>query len=112
MKTITHGHATCKLGYSQAIPAHLRGNMLEISSLEVPAEHQNKGHARDLIAEICQNADNDRMCLMVMVEPFGAGLDQVALADWYARRFGFFSIQDSPALLMVRMPYATQPVRH
>lgn len=111
--TYTNGPASCRLSYNTSIPAHLRGQCLEISHVLTPEGERKKGYANALIAEICHNADVDSLCLLIMPQPFSDSpcLSKAELADWYARRFGFFSFQDSPALLMLRMPYMMQMTR-
>lgn len=99
-----HGAASCKLAYSQALPAHMRGRILEILSLEVPPESRGKGHARGLINDICLQADANRVILLAMPQPFGElGLTLTGLVSFY-KKAGFFCIQDSPKLLMARQP--------
>jgi GNAT superfamily N-acetyltransferase len=100
----TQGGASCKLAYSQAVPAHMRGGILEVLSLETKPEHRGKGHAKALIAKICGLADFNRVTLLTMPLPFGtSGLSKTELIAFY-QQAGFFCIQDSPALLMARPP--------
>ena len=99
-----HGAASCKLAYSQALPAHIRGNVLEILNLETPLESRGKGYAKGLIADICLQADANRITLLAMPKPFGElGLTLTGLVSFY-KKAGFFCIQDSPSLLMARPP--------
>ena len=100
--TYTSGHASCKLRYSQAAPAHLRGFMLEVTNLHTPTQHRGKGHATKLIAKLAKYADADRITLLLMPKPYGeSALDVPALLQFYAR-FGFVELQAQPALLLVR----------
>ena len=100
----TEGGASCKLAYCQGLPANMRGGILEILSLETKPEERGKGHAKRLIAKICGLADLNRVTLLAMPLPFGiTGLSKTELIAFY-QQAGFFSIQDSPALLMARPP--------
>ncbi|EEF24141.1 conserved hypothetical protein [Ricinus communis] len=54
--------------------------------------------------EICEQADQNDMFLLLQPEAFGAGgLTTEQLAAWYARRFGFVELQATP-LILVRLP--------
>lgn len=100
--TYTSGHASCKLRYSQAVPAHLRGRLLEVVKLHTPEQHRRKGHATKLIEKITRYADCDRITLLLMPKPFGESAPDVSeLVAFYAR-FGFVELQAKPVLLLVR----------
>ena len=106
----SEGSTTCKLGYSQAMPAHLRGQILEITNLFTPDEDRGKGGANRLIAKICGQADLNSYILLVMPLPFDiTGLTKLKLVNLYSKH-GFTQIQDSP-LLMARSPKDAN-VRH
>jgi GNAT superfamily N-acetyltransferase len=109
---IQHGTASCKLGYCVAVPAHLRGGLLEITKVYVPAEDRGKGLASEMIAKICLQADADRFILLTMPQPYGDGaMSKDELSRWYIRRFGFEVLQDTPVLLLVRRWQATSSQR-
>jgi GNAT superfamily N-acetyltransferase len=99
----THGNATCRLSYSQAIPAHMRGGIREITSIYVSESFRGCGDASALMKEVCNEADDNAIVLMLIPKPFDHGLDQLQLIAWYARH-GFIQIQDNP-ILMARQPY-------
>lgn len=88
-----HGPASCRLKYSPAIPAHVRGHMLEIVSIFTPEAERGKGYASAMLRDICQQASQEGKALMLMPET-------VDLASWYSRH-GFKVVQDKP-LLMAR----------
>jgi GNAT superfamily N-acetyltransferase len=100
--TYTSGHASCKLRYSQAVPAHLRGRLLEVTKLHTPEQHRGKGHATKLIEKIARYADADRITLLLMPKPFGESAMSVSDLVRFYERFGFAELQDKPALLLVR----------
>lgn len=102
-----HESASVRVGYSQIVSAHLRGHLRELTHLQ--SGERSKGHARELMRQIFEEADKDEITLMVMVEPYDSGLDAQQLEDWYTR-MGFFELQDKP-LIMIRLPYASQPMR-
>jgi len=103
----THASASVKVGYSQAVSSHLRGHLRELTHLH--SSEQGKGHARELMRSLFEEADKDEITLMVVVQPYEDGLTAEQLEDWYAR-MGFFELQDEP-LIMIRLPYASQPMR-
>ncbi len=91
------GAASLNVGYSQAIPAHMRGKVLEVSHVHTDEVHRGKGQATQLLMDVCDEADTDDVVLMLM--PNG----EAWLVDWY-EKFGFVEIQEYP-LLMARPPY-------
>jgi GNAT superfamily N-acetyltransferase len=100
--TYTSGHASCKLRYSQAVPANLRGRLLEVTRLFTPEQHRGKGHATKLIEKLARYADADRITLLLMPKPYGESAPDVfALLQFYARH-GFIELQDKPVILLVR----------
>ena len=104
----THASASVKVGYSQVVSSHLRGHLRELSHLH--STEQGKGHARELMRSLFDEADKDEITLMVTVHPYKDGLTGEQLEDWYTR-MGFFELQDDPKI-MIRLPYASQPMRN
>ena len=90
------GAASCVLGPSAALPAHLR-DVVEVSEVFVPEWHRRKGIASRLLRQVCDDADAHGKVLMLMPD----GDDW--LPAWYAR-FGFVAIQNNP-VLMARQPF-------
>lgn len=99
------GGATCKLGYSTSIPAHMRGNVIELSAVHCAPEHRRQGFATELLHQVCKEADAAEKVLFLMVKA-GDGMTSEQLESWYADKFGFAVIQAEPRL-MARMPGAT-----
>ena len=100
------GYATCKLSQSSALPKHLMGTIVELTSLHVPAESRREGYATELLRTICDEADEAKKLLMVIVRPFSDGvMSQSQLTRMY-ERFGFVEIQAKPCI-MARMVGAT-----
>lgn len=101
------GEARLTIGECKALPAHMRVSTRELSALEVPAESRKSGQASALMHEVCQEADDTGITLVIFVQPFGQfDLSRTQLAEWYAKRFGFVPIQSDP-LLMARIPGST-----
>ena len=96
----TLGPASLKLSHSQVIPANLRGGLLELSKLH--SKEPGQGHASKLLKQVCQEADKNKVILMVLVDPFEDGLSKQELRDWYSR-LGFDILQETPTI-MTRMP--------
>ena len=90
------GAASCRLGPSDALPAHLR-DVIEVSEVFVPEWHRRKGIASRLLRQVCDDADAHGKVLMLM--PGGDDW----LTAWYSK-FGFVQIQNNP-VLMARQPY-------
>lgn len=100
---IALGHSSLNLGHSSIIPVADRDRVLEISSLRTDRWSRGKGHASALMREVCEQADQNDMFLMLVPEAFGIeGLTTEQLADWYTRRFGFVPLPDSS--ILIRMP--------
>lgn len=106
MKTgqIILGASSCELRYSSLVPAHLRGLLLEIINLLTDTKQQSNNHASALMQEVCQQADQDGIVLMIVPKPFAnSPMSAQQLQDWYERRFGFGLLQADPAIL-IRLP--------
>lgn len=105
------GPASVMIGFSAAVPSHMRAATREVSQLLVPAVHRRKHLATALMNLICQEADANRITLLLIVQPFDEdGPDEQALIDWYAL-FGFTMLQDSPTgQVMVRQVRAPNRV--
>lgn len=93
--------ATCNLIVSTALPVRMRRAVRELHALNVPEEDRRKGYATQLLHDVCREADEQALTLMLSVD----GEDKARLAAWYSR-YGFQPIQATP-LLMARMPGAT-----
>jgi hypothetical protein len=101
---IAMGHSSLNLGHSSIIPVADRDRVLEITSLRTDRWSRGQGHAGALMREVCEQADQNDMFLLLSPEAFGVGgLTTEQLADWYVRRFGFVRLQDTPVLL-IRLP--------
>lgn len=98
--TIQLGNASLHIGYPQIVPANLRGFSREITELFVPEEFRGKGEASELLKEVCSEADDKDLMLILIA-------DTPRLALFYGR-FGFEAIQSEPSILMVRKPKAAR----
>src|SRR4051812_15194566 len=73
----------------ESLPEHMRAGVREITSLHVPPESRNKRIATALMNFVCQEADVNRITLMLTAHPMDdEGLSEEQLIAWYAR-FGF-----------------------
>lgn len=103
--TIVLGPASLHLGYTALVPPHLRGLALEITELLTAVNERGQNHANSLMQDVCQQADQAGKTLLLMPERFGqGGLTTDELSDWYQRRHGFVVLQQSPKIILVRMP--------
>lgn len=93
-----HLTATCNLIVSNALPLGMRRNVRELNDLHVPEEDRRKGYASQLLHDICREADEHGLLLILVA-------DDVQLAGWYSR-WGFQPINAQP-ILMARMAGAT-----
>ena len=75
--TFTSGHASCKLRYSQAVPAHLRGRLMELTKLHTPEQHRGKGHAAKLLHDAMASVETpDAKRIATGDHAFGCDADQ------------------------------------
>lgn len=93
--------ATCNLIVSKALPVAMRKSVRELHDLKVPEQDQRKGYASQLLHDVCREADEHNLTLMLAVDD----KESMRLIAWYSR-FGFQPIQASP-VLMARMPGST-----
>lgn len=101
------GAATCKVGRTVQVPAHMRDSIVELSAVFVPVDQRKQGFATKLVGLVCDEADQAGKLLLIHVQPYGdpdLGVSQ--LEKWYGDKFGFQRIQDKP-LLMARPVGAT-----
>lgn len=100
----SHEAASLQVRISMALPKHLRERTREITKLHTPAAEQGNGYATELVKQVCDEADQAGITLVLWPRPYGndIALSQAMLCDWYAR-FGFRMIQPEP-ILMARAP--------
>lgn len=96
--------AKCKVSFCDALPAHMRKDIREISHLETLPEFRHRGHATELMKYICKDADNRKIVLVLMVEPYGgdAPMTTEQLVEWYAK-FGFTPLPNGDKVMLARM---------
>jgi len=80
------------------VPEEMRPGMRELLSLS--SADRGRGHATALMHQVCQEADDNLITLILIVDPYDAGMDEKQLERWYTR-FGFTPIQPTP-LMMAR----------
>lgn len=97
-----HGPASLRLSFNTAVPAHLRGGLLEITHVVTPEEERGKGYASMLLQKVCAEADAAGKVLLLNPKPYDTPqLSADELTAWY-EGFGFDVIQEQPARLMAR----------
>lgn len=74
-----------------------------LSRIEVGSEVRGRGIARELLARVLADADDEQVPLYLSVEPDGTGLDDEQLRAWYGRS-GFVPDLDTGVTGMVREP--------
>lgn len=96
-------YASCEVAICQAVPPHMRSGVREIIKLTVDKDHRGEGHAKALLADLAQEADQRRIVLMLIVQPFDEDgyADIPALERLYAS-VGFKTIQTEPVVMMAR----------
>ena len=100
----THEAASLQVRICMALPKHLRERTREISKVHTDAAEQGKGHASELMRQVCEEADAAGLTLVLWPRPYGddIALGASMLQGWYAG-FGFRAIQHDP-VLMARAP--------
>ena len=82
----------------------------EIHSLHTDIDKRRRGHATALMSRVLAAMDRENLVAILVVGPYGVEttdrMDAAALAEWYARGFGFMTIQRQPAWMMARIPGA------
>jgi GNAT superfamily N-acetyltransferase len=112
--TVELGQARLTIEICGLVAPELRSALREIVEVWTEPGARGLGHAGALMRAVCEQADQAGISLMVMPEAYAEGgqaatLDDAALAAWYARAFGFFTLQTKPRLLMLRLPHEAQP---
>jgi N-acetylglutamate synthase-like GNAT family acetyltransferase len=104
-------NASCKIRFCVAIPNQMRSKTRELVSMDVPVNLRRQGMAKELMINICDEADECSMLVIVFPEPFGSGekMTEEQLIEWYTK-FGFQVIQAAPKTIMARMPHSTPGV--
>lgn len=95
-----HKSASLRIAIAEGLPESMRPLTREV--VDVRSENPNKGHARALLHEVCTEADNYWVTLLVQVHAFDDGMSDEQLVKFYSR-FGFEQIQVEP-ILMARSP--------
>ena len=90
----THEGATCKVGYTTALPVEMRVTIREVHSLHTEPGMRGKGMATKLLKQVCEEADKCGKVMILLP-------DDEKLAAWY-QKFGFELIQQEPKMIMAR----------
>lgn len=93
--------ASLIISFSDAVPAGMREQIREVTSLHVPPEQRRQKLATMLLNLVCQEADANGITLLLTARPMDdQGPDEEKLIEWYAK-FGFKGLQDTPNGLML-----------
>lgn len=104
------GAASCQIRAAELLPMHMRSGARMVTDVFTEPGQTGKGYATTLMHRICQEADEQKVLLILEPKPFDhASMSQEELEVWYAVRFGFQMIQLDP-MLFARMPGATPKV--
>lgn len=99
------GPARLRVRQCPALPLALQATTRELVNVETPFDQQGKGYMTTLIHKVCREADKAGLVLVLTPQPHGDNirLSKQQLEEWYARAFGFHTIQTEPMTLMARM---------
>lgn len=101
----TNGPASLELVHMAGIEESVKAGLLEVKSVHTVETQRRQGHASNLMALLCKEADQDGTILVLTPARYGNGpLGRLQLQRWY-EAFGFKVIQDMP-VLMCRDPLA------
>lgn len=89
--------ATLEVNVCQGVPPRMRRETREITGVYVPASDRKKGLASALMHQVCDEADQANITLLLTCRD--------ELRRWYAR-YGFMVLQDDIGIL-VRAPGST-----
>ena len=81
--------ASLRLARAEALPEHMQDGTREIINLRCSS--QRKGHATALMHEVCLEADQTGIVLIVQPGQFDEGMTTAQLEKWYAK-FGFVAL--------------------
>lgn len=103
--TIELNGASLDLSYPSIVPPEERNNVLEISNLLTQYANRRQNRASALLQDVCEQADHEGKCLLVLVGAFDTGgPSNEQLTEWYTSKFGFTALQLDPQPLLIRMP--------
>lgn len=99
-------HSRLELEEAINLPIGMREFVRMVRDVETDAEHLRQGWATKLLTEVCKEADEAKLSLML--EPNGYGeMGDRDLMRWYYKHFRFITVQtktkDMPCL-MIRTP--------
>lgn len=97
-----------------AVPEERRSRTREITHVYVPPEDRRRRLATALLNLVCQEADANRIVLLLKAGPYecdedeSEGPDEAALVAWY-KRFGFQVLEQLPDGTMMARPVRLPP---
>ena len=84
-----HKQASLRLTIAEALPNHMHEGTREIINLR--CSNPRKGYATALMHEVCAEADQTGIVLIVQPGQFDEGMTTEQLEKWYAK-FGFVAL--------------------
>lgn len=103
-----HLAASLMVDDCRALPKRMRPVTREIRNLATKAPAQRTGAATALMHQVCAEADEAGITLVLWPKPFGyIALSQAQLIAWYGRRFGFMRLPGDGLPMLARSPGAT-----
>ena len=96
--------AMLRIALCEALPEDMRDGTREILSLQ--CSNPRKGYGRRLMVEVCREADEAGMVLIVQPGQFDEGMTTEQLTRWY-ESFGFMALpkEDDAPTVMARSRY-------
>lgn len=91
--------AMCRIALCEALPEDMRDGTREILALQ--SSNPRKGYGRRLMVEVCREADEAGIVLIVQPGQFADGMTTEQLAKWY-EGFGFMALPkdgDAPTVM-------------
>ena len=100
-------HSRLELEAAANLPEEMRESVRWVRDVETDPEHLKQGWATKLLADVCKEADEAKISLMLEPNGYGEMTDQ-DLMRWYYKHFRFITVQvktkDLPCL-MIRAPH-------
>jgi GNAT superfamily N-acetyltransferase len=94
-------HARCEVVKNPELPPEM-DRVREVVRVWTDPEHRRQGFGTQLMQAVCEEADCERIVLILQPRPYDTGIGKDKLIAWY-KRFGFVKTQDKP-VLMARAP--------
>lgn len=91
--------ASCEVQVPIAFGDEVQQKCRELTNLKTEPDKRGQGFAKKLLEQVCQEADNAKMALIIYCKPEEEGIVSTRLQKFYAK-FGFVVFQTSPCLMV------------